>query len=167
MTQGRVLAEAAAQPPKTLRFKQETPISYSYHHAFSKMAVCLRTGAWNVFKLTRKQDAFQKQWTILLTTMISPFYLHQGPTKLGKTPKGTPSNSNSQNCQTFKLNRKERCERKRTQSTYPDTEANSQLQHCRRVKFCTYYFPSISRLQAAKGPGHPSHCSAGTPSRKC
>lgn len=106
MIQGRVLAEATAQPPKGWGLKQETPISYSYHHVFSKMAVCLRTGAWNVFTLTRKQDAFQKQWSILLTTMISSIYLHQGPTKLGKAPKGTPSNSNSQNCPTFKLNRK-------------------------------------------------------------
>lgn len=44
------------------------------------------------FRLT-KQDASQKQWNILLMIMISPIYLHQGPTKLGSTPPGTPSNS--------------------------------------------------------------------------
>lgn len=155
MTQGCVLAEAAAQPPKGWGLKQETPIYYSCYHVFSKMATHLGTGAWNVLMLTRKQDASQIQRNILLTTMISPAYLHQGPTKLGEAAQGTASNSNSQNCQTFNLNRKERWERERTQSTYPETEASSQLQHCRRVKISTYCSPSISRLQAAKRPAPP------------
>lgn len=167
MTQGCVLAEAAAQPPKGWGLKQETPIYYSCYHVFSKMATHLGTGAWNVLMLTRKQDASQIQRNILLTTMISPAYLHQGPTKLGEAAQGTASNSNSQNCQTFNLNRKERWERERTQSTYPETEASSQLQHCRRVKISTYCSPSISRLQAAKGLHHHSHCSAGIPAWKC
>lgn len=47
-------------------------------------------GLWNIFMLPREQDISQKQWDILLTTMISPIYLHQGPTKLGK---GTPGDT--------------------------------------------------------------------------
>ncbi|EOA98742.1 hypothetical protein Anapl_13269 [Anas platyrhynchos] len=47
-------------------------------------------GLWNIFMLPREQDISQKQWDILLTTMISPIYLHQGPTKLGK---GTPGDA--------------------------------------------------------------------------
>lgn len=66
------------------------------------------------FRLTRKQDASQKQWNILLMIIINSIYLHQGPTKLGSTLPGTPSNSNSQNHEVFKLNREERWEQERT-----------------------------------------------------
>lgn len=80
-------------------------------------------GLWNIFMLTRKQDTSQKQWDILLTTMISPIYLHQGPAKLGKASQGTHSNCNSQNCKAFKLNWKERWNRKGC-----DTPAQGQKQ---------------------------------------
>lgn len=43
------------------------------------------------FRLTRKQDASQKQWNILLTIMISAIYLHQHQESLAAHRQGHPA----------------------------------------------------------------------------
>lgn len=110
---GHVLAKA--KPPR-VKDSNEQPLFPTQIPHVGKEGCTFVVWSYGTyyFRLTRKQDASRKQWNILLTITINSIYLHQGPRKLSSTLPGTPSNSNSQNHEVFKLNREERQEWEKT-----------------------------------------------------
>jgi len=110
---GNVLTKA--KPPRVKDSNEQSPFPTQRPHAGQERHTSVvQSYGLCYFRVTRKQDASQKQWNILLMILLSPVYLHQGPTKLGSTPPQTHSDSNSQNHEVFKLNREERQEQERT-----------------------------------------------------
>lgn len=98
-------------------------------------------GLWNIVMLPREQDISQKQWDILLTTMISPIYLHQGPTKLGKGTPGDAQQLQFTELQSFQA------ELRDGNGKGCDTPAQGQKQIPQNLQ---------AKLGAAKGPVHPN-----------
>lgn len=142
-------------------------------HTLGRRAVHLWFGVMEHITLGSQENnmLLRNNGIFCLRSWLAPFIYTRNQWSLASTPPGTPSNSNSQNHEVFKINREERQEQERTWHTCPETEANRFQSHkLGRVKLLhslhiPWYFQA--KLLAAKGPIHPTHCSAHTPPGKC
>lgn len=132
-------------------------------HSWFGVMECISLGLQENEMLLRNNGIF------LLVIIISPFYLHQGPTKLGSTLPGTPSNSKYTESWSFQA-KQEREMGTGEDITYLPRDRSWPSHNLGKVKLLhlphiLWYFQA--KLLAAKAPLYPRHCLAHTLWRKC